>query len=213
MTRFLLVLFLLITSNPLLQAAQPNHNPSTILVLGDSLSAGLGLSQELGWVVLLQKKLHEQQYPYKVINASISGDTTLGGLQRLERALTLNDPAIIIVELGGNDGLRGLPIEQITHNLARIIESSQTYGAKVLLVGMRLPPNYGIAYTKRFHQLYEELASKFHVALVPFLLEGVATRRELMQEDGIHPKANAQPILLDNVWVHLEKMLRMRIPD
>jgi acyl-CoA thioesterase-1 len=207
LTRFLLVLFLLITSNPLLQAAQPNHNPSTILVLGDSLSAGLGISQEMGWVALLQKKLYEQQYPYKVINASISGDTTLGGLQRLKHALTLNDPAIVIVELGGNDGLRGLPIAQIKHNLARIIESSQAYGARVLLIGMRLPPNYGITYTKRFHQLYADLASEYHVALVPFLLEGVATHPELMQEDGIHPKANAQPMLLDNVWVQLEKML------
>ena len=178
-----------------------------MLVLGDSLSAGFGIDQNKGWVKLLKQQLVKDNYSYQVINASISGDTTSGGLARLNHALERYKPSIVIVELGGNDGLQGLPITEINENLAAIITKCRNHGAKVLLIGMRLPPNYGINYTKSFHEVYVSLAKQFHVPLVPFLLEGVATHAEMMQEDGIHPREIAQPMLLKNVWAQLRPLL------
>lgn len=179
-----------------------------ILVLGDSLSAAYGMDQNAGWVSLLQKRLTEQSYDYRVVNASISGATTRGGLSRLDQALQAHSPAIVILELGANDGLRGLTLQEMRGNLAAIIEQSRRNRVNVLLVGMRLPPNYGPAYTKKFHDTYVDLANRYRIPLVPFMLEGVATDFSLMQSDGLHPNAEAQPRVLENVWKHLRGMLK-----
>ncbi len=188
-------------------AGQAQTVPRTILVIGDSLSAGYGVPLEQGWVRLLRQRLAQRAPAYRVVNASISGDTTRGGLERLGPALARYQPDIVILELGGNDGLRGLSLEQTHDNLAGMIEKARDGGARVLLVGMRLPPNYGPAYTQRFHDIYPELARHYGIALVPFLLEGVAGREELMQADGIHPRPAGQPRLLDNVWPYLKPLL------
>jgi acyl-CoA thioesterase-1 len=185
----------------------PDERP-IILVLGDSLSAGFGMEARQGWVNLLRDRLSAQGFPYRVVNASISGDTTLGGLDRLPAALTTQRPSIVILELGGNDGLRGLPLQAMRDNLAKAIELSQQAGAKVLLVGMQIPPNYGPAYTRGFMQIYRQLAERYAISLVPFLLAGVSEVRHLMQADNIHPTAEAQPRLLDNVWPQLEPLLK-----
>lgn len=177
-------------------------------MLGDSLSAGYGLKPAQGWVALLEKRLLSQGYEYRVVNASVSGETTGGGLQRLPRALDLHKPAIVIVELGANDGLRGLPVAQTRDNLSKIVATARQAGAKVVLVGMRLPPNYGPRYTNDFMSMYRDIATEHHVALVPFLLESVALKPALMQPDGLHPTAEAQPALLDTVWPHLEPLLK-----
>jgi acyl-CoA thioesterase-1 len=178
-----------------------------ILVLGDSLSAAYGIDAGMGWVSLLRQRLQDQGYPYRVINASVSGDTTSGGLQRLPQALQQHHPAILIVELGGNDGLRGTPLQVMRGNLRKLVELGRRAGARVLLVGVRLPPNYGPAYTAAFEEVYVQVARETHTPLVPHLLQGVATHRELMQADGIHPKADAQERLLDNVWPELKPLL------
>ncbi len=178
-----------------------------ILVLGDSLSSAYGFDVDNGWVQLLQKRLAESQAGYRVVNASISGDTTNGGAARLPRALEKHRPDIVVVELGGNDGLRGLPLSVTRANLERIIVDSQKTGARVLLLGMRLPPNYGPAYTNAFHAIYKELADQHAVSRVPFLLDGVGGVDEMMQADGIHPRAEAQPLMLENVWPHLKPLL------
>ncbi|MCG8383252.1 MAG: arylesterase [Gammaproteobacteria bacterium] len=178
-----------------------------IAILGDSLSAGYGLQEGESWVTLLQKKLNKQEYNADVVNASISGDTSRNGLNRLSSVLA-RSPDIIIVELGGNDGLRGLSIKEMRQNLKTIIEKSQQIDAKVLLLGMQLPANFGPVYTKMFHQVYFDLASELNVALVPFFMDGVALEKTLMQEDGIHPNAQGQPKLLDNVWPQLEPLLK-----
>lgn len=180
----------------------------TVLVLGDSLSAAHGIEQSQGWVSLLRERLHEACSDCQVINASIGGETSAGGRSRLPALLARDHPDIVIVELGGNDGLRGLPLEQMTANLGAIIDTAQHDGAKVLLVGMRLPANYGAAYTRRFHAVYLHLAKQRRVALVPFLLAGLEDRRDLFQPDGIHPVAAAQETLLDNVWPMLKAMLQ-----
>jgi acyl-CoA thioesterase I len=181
----------------------------TILVFGDSISAGYGLPRvEQGWVALLQAKLMKEGYGYEVVNASVSGETTAGGLGRLPRALSLHHPSIVILELGGNDGLRALPIEQMRTNLARMLDLAKGAGAKVLLVGMRIPPNYGQKYTDEFAAVYAELARDQHVPLVPFLLKDVALRPDLMQADGVHPVEEAQPLLLAAVWPTLEPVLK-----
>jgi acyl-CoA thioesterase-1 len=173
----------------------------TILVFGDSISAGYGLPRvEQGWVALLQAKLKDQGYGYEVVNASVSGETTAGGLARLPRALALHHPAILILELGGNDGLRALAVEQMRDNLSRMIDLSTAAGAKVLLLGMRIPPNYGPQYTAQFAQVYSDLAREKRVPLVPFLLNDIALTPALMQADGIHPDGAGQPRLLENVW-------------
>jgi acyl-CoA thioesterase-1 len=194
-------------SSAVLVHAETNRAGPVILVLGDSLSAGYGIAVDATWVALLERRLTKQGYDYRVVNASASGETTGGARARLPRALELHDPQIVVLELGGNDGLRGLPLKQIRDNLAFLIERSLESGARVVLVGMRMPPNYGEEYAERFHALYGELARQYGVPLVDFFLEGVALDEELMQADGIHPTAAAQPRLLENVWPALKEAI------
>lgn len=179
----------------------------TIVVVGDSLSSGYGFSAEQSWVALLQNRLQSEGYVHDVVNASIAGDTTAGGLARLPRLLDRYSPEVVVLELGGNDGLRGLPVTALRSNLAAMIELSKARGADVLLAGIRIPPNYGPAYTEALTGVYAELAQLHGVALVPFLLEGVALDSALMQADRIHPNAAAQDIILDNVWQALKPLL------
>lgn len=183
-------------------AAQP-----VVLIVGDSLSAGYGLAIHENWPSLLQDRLAASGYPHRVVNASISGDTTSGGLARLPGALERNSPSVVLIGLGGNDGLRAIPIAEIRRNLSRMIQLSEHAGAQVLLAGVHIPPNYGPAYTQAFHNIYHELAKEYGVGLVPFILDGVALDPALMQEDGIHPTAAAQPVIIDNVWPALEPLL------
>lgn len=181
-----------------------------ILVVGDSLSAEYGLKAGEGWVALLQKRLAEQKKPYRVVNASISGDTTSGGRSRLPALLQKHRPAVLIIELGGNDMLRGLPLASSRDNLAAMIHAAQAVGAKVLLVGMQVPPNFGRAYVESFSAMYAELSRSERTGLVPFLLAGVAERPDVadwFQADRIHPLAKAHPLMLDNVWPALKKLL------
>jgi acyl-CoA thioesterase I len=180
----------------------------TILVLGDSLSASYGLAQERGWVNLLQQRLQQEKQAYRVVNASISGETTSGGLYRINALLTQHRPKIVILELGANDGLRGLSIESTRNNLESMIQRAKKSGAKILLLGMRIPPNYGLTYTEQFHRLYEVLAKKYHIQRQPFFLAPIAGQREYFQADGLHPTAAAQPLLLNAVWTDLAPMLR-----
>lgn len=182
----------------------------TIVVLGDSLSAGYGIDADGGWVHLLQQRLHQQGYPYRVVNASISGDTTRGGLTRVPQTLAQHAPYILLVQLGGNDGLRALPLDEMRGNLGAIIEQSRDNGTTVLLIGVRLPPNYGEVYIKKFHGVYSELAKRYQVPLVPYLLEGVGGHDQLMQVDGLHPNRDAQARMLDNVWPHLLPLLQKK---
>jgi acyl-CoA thioesterase-1 len=198
------VLFVLVATS----TASTTNTARTILVLGDSVSAGYGIKASEGWVTLLQQKLRSQGYGYRVVNASVSGETTTGGLTRLPRALQIHRPAIVILELGGNDGLRGLPLATTRGNLDRMIGLSQRAGARVLLVGMKIPPNYGPRYTQGFELIFSDLARQHRLPLVPFLLDKVALTPGLMQEDGIHPKAGGQPVMLGNVWPQLAPMLR-----
>lgn len=179
----------------------------TLLVVGDSLSAAYGVDLQAGWVALLAKRLELEKFDYQVVNASISGDTTANGLTRLPKLLAAHKPAVIIIELGGNDGLRGLSLEQMKHNITAMVTEAKSGNSRVLIVGMRLPPNYGKSYTERFRRIYQEIASEQHVALTPFLLEGIATHRRLMQPDGIHANAEAQPKMLENVWRSLRPLL------
>ena len=181
--------------------------PPKILIFGDSLSAGYGFDIGESWPSLLARRLDAEGYRYEVVNASISGETTAGGVARLPAALDKHRPAVVVLELGGNDGLRGLPLLAVEKNLETMIRTAQKRGAKVVLVGMRLPPNYG-AYARQFQQLYARLARRTDAALVPFLLEGVGDRAELMQSDGIHPRAEAQARLLENVWPTLRGELK-----
>jgi acyl-CoA thioesterase-1 len=183
------------------------ENPK-IMIYGDSLSAAYGIPQQQGWVSLLQKKLASEHYQYEVINASISGETTSGGVSRINNALKQVKPSIVIIELGANDGLRGLPIQEMTTNLETIIQQSKESGAKLLLVGMRIPPNYGPQYTKLFSQSYVKLSQAHQIPLVPFMLENIAAKANLIQDDGLHPNAVAQPMVLDNIWPHLKKLLK-----
>ena len=179
----------------------------TVLVVGDSISAAFGLDTRQGWVALLEKRLAEQGYEHQIVNASISGDTSAGGAARLPGLLVEHQPSLVILELGGNDGLRGQPPAQLQQNLASMIEQAQNSGAKVLLLGMRLPPNYGIRYTTAFAQVFATLAEEKQVAFVPFFLEGVGGVPEMMQRDGIHPAVAAQPVLLENLWPTLLPLL------
>ena len=181
--------------------------PRTVVVLGDSLSAGYGIEIREGWVNLLAQRIASEGYGYQVINASVSGETTQGGLSRLPRVLQLHKPAIVIIELGGNDGLRGLPLAVSRENLRKAIELSRAVQARVVLVGMMIPPNYGQRYTQEFRDMYTTLASKYSIALVPFLLDQVALDPKLMQRDGIHANAAGQPKLLENVWPKLKPLL------
>ena len=179
----------------------------TILVFGDSISAGYGIKAGEGWAALLQKRLASQGYGYRVVNASVSGETTSGGSARLSRALELHTPRVLVLELGANAGVRGLPLDVSRSSLAAMIESAQANDAKVLLLGMRIPPNYGPRYAEGFARMYVELAKKYKVPLVPFFMEKVALRSDLMQSDGLHPTAAAQPLLLDTVWSALRPLL------
>ncbi|WP_242674462.1 arylesterase [Marinobacter halodurans] len=195
-----LCLFLLV---PGLAAAQ-----STLLILGDSLSAGYGVETDKAWVALLRQKLGEEGYgSWQVVNASISGETTDGGLRRLPALLDDRAPAIVIIELGGNDGLRGFPPQVTRQNIARMTTLAQQSGARVLLIGMQMPPNYGPRYTEVFAAIYPDIAREQDAALVPFFLDGIYDRDGFMQADGIHPTAKGQPQLLANVWPHLKPLL------
>lgn len=183
-------------------AAEP-----VILVLGDSLSAAYGIERNRGWVALLQNRLQQAGYPHRVVNASISGDTTAGGLSRLPQALEQFQPDILIIELGGNDGLRGLGNRQTRDHLDQMITLARAAHSRPLLLGMMLPPNFGKVFTEKFLQIYRDLAEQRRVPLVPFFLEGVADRPDWMQGDGIHPNAAGQPLMLEHVWAQLEPML------
>jgi acyl-CoA thioesterase-1 len=181
---------------------------ANILVVGDSLSAGFGLNLEDTWVALMQARLDSKGYGYRMVNASISGDTTGNGLRRLPRAIDLHQPEIVIIELGANDGLRGLPVEVMQQNLAEMIRTAKAGGARVVLAGMLMPPNYGDEYTESFAAAFPALARKFDVPLIPFFLDGIALNPSLLQADGLHPTAEAQPLLLETVWATLEPELR-----
>ena len=183
-------------------------DPPVILVVGDSISAGYGLPSGAGWVALLQKRLEASHFPHRVINASISGDTTAGGRERLDALLAQHRPAITIIELGGNDGLRGGSLDAMRDNLDAMISMAQKTGSNVLVVGIRLPPNYGPAYVQRFAATFGDVAGTRKAALVPFLFEGFGENNSMFQPDGIHPTAAAQQKLLDNVWRGLEPLLR-----
>jgi len=180
----------------------------TILVFGDSLSAAYGIRPEQGWVALLTQRLQAQGYGYQIVNASVSGETTSGGLQRLPRALQLHQPGIVVLELGANDALRGLPLDGTRANLAQMVRLSQEAGARVLLVGIRIPPNYGPRYTEEFESVFPELAKQYHLPLVPFLLQDVALNPARMQEDGMHPNAAGEAPILDTVWPYLKPLLK-----
>ncbi|RIA36246.1 acyl-CoA thioesterase-1 [Ectopseudomonas oleovorans] len=179
----------------------------TLLVVGDSISAAFGLDSRQGWVALLEKRLADEGFEHKVINASISGDTSAGGAARLPALLAEHKPELVIIELGGNDGLRGQAPAQLQQNLASMVENAQRAGAKVLILGMRLPPNYGARYTTAFAQVFSDVAEQKQVPLVPFFLEGVGGVPGMMQSDGIHPTEGAQPLLLENAWPALKPLL------
>ncbi|MEM5386045.1 arylesterase [Paraburkholderia phymatum] len=179
----------------------------TIVVLGDSISAEYGLPRDTGWVSLMRQRLSSERIDYNVANASISGDTTSGGRARLPALMQRLKPAIVIVELGANDALRGVPLGTTEDNLRTIIKEAQQGHAKVLLIGMYVPPNYGLDYTQKFHGLYGELAKQLRVPLVPFLLAGIENKPDMFQSDQIHPTQQAQPLLLDNVWPALKPLL------
>ena len=190
------------------QAAPPPPTPRTVVLVGDSLSAGHGLDIGQGWAALLAARLAREAPGWTLVNASISGDTTAGGLARLPALLTQHHPKVVIIELGGNDALRGLSLRATTENLTAMVRSARSAGARVMLVGMRIPPNYGAAYADRFAAIFPTVAHATGAVLVPFLLEGVAEHRDLFQPDGIHPIARAQPRMLDNVWPRLRPLLR-----
>ncbi|WP_084610101.1 arylesterase [Sedimenticola selenatireducens] len=199
MKKLFLLLMFVISNVP---AAEP-----VILVLGDSLSAAYGIERSRGWVALLQDRLQQAGYPHRVVNASISGDTTAGGLSRLPQALEQFQPDILIIELGGNDGLRGLGNDQTRDHLDQMITLARAAHSRPLLLGMMLPPNFGKAFTEKFLQIYRDLAEQRRVPLVPFFLEGVADRPDWMQGDGIHPNAAGQPLMLEHVWAQLQPLL------
>jgi len=181
--------------------------PPVLLILGDSLSAGYGMDREQSWVNLLDIRLQESGHSYRILNSSISGDTSQGGLSRIPRLLDQYQPEIVIIELGANDGLRGIDPSITRANITSMIQQSQEMGALVLLAGIRLPPNYGSAYLEKFESIYSDLAIEFETLLVPFFMDGVALSPEFLQADNIHPNEKGQPVLLDNVWRVLEPAL------
>jgi acyl-CoA thioesterase-1 len=189
-------------------AAGAQSAPRSIVVFGDSLSAAYGIAQARGWVALLAERLKRERPDYSVVNASISGETSAGGAARIGKTLEQHKPAIVILELGANDGMRGLPVAQMNQNLAAMIEQAQKARARVVLVGMKLPPNYGPEYTQAFESTYGELAKRYKTALVPFLLEDFAEKQELFQPDRIHPNEAAQPLMLERVWKALQPLLK-----
>lgn len=200
MKKFLITILLTLCTLPALAE-------NTILIVGDSLSAGYGIDPSQGWVQLLQQRLQNLKYKYHVVNASITGDTTSNGLQRLPAALKQYQPQITIIELGGNDALRGLPTPLIKNNLQKIIALTEAANSKVMLLGVRIPPNYGEAYTGQFQQIYQDFSQQTDLVVVPLFLTGIDTDHAKMQADGIHPLASAQPVMLENVWGTLQKLL------
>ena len=180
---------------------------NSIVVLGDSISASHRMEVQQGWVNLLQQQLEKTGNDYKLVNESVSGETTAGGLARIDEILTKYRPCVLILELGANDGLRGLSPKEMKKNLAEIIKRAQQQNAQVLLLSMRIPPNYGKRYTDMFYQVYKQLGKELKISLVPFILNDVALMKELMQKDGLHPNAKAQPIIADKVWEHLKDLL------
>jgi len=182
--------------------------PKTVLVVGDSLSAEYGIARGAGWVALLEQKMKSEKIDAKVVNASISGETTSGGKARLPALLGQHKPDLVVIELGANDGLRGLPVPSAEANLRAMIAAAQAQKARVLLVGMRMPPNYGRAYTERFFGMFQTVATSTKSPLVPFMLEGVADKPALFQQDRLHPTAQAHPIILNNIWPTFEKMVK-----
>jgi acyl-CoA thioesterase-1 len=206
------LLFVLFSVTPLFANAEtipdavPDQAPA-IVVLGDSLSAAYSMEISQAWPSLLQQRLIENGHAHRIFNSSITGDTTQGGLARLPRLLDKHQPVIVLLELGGNDGLRGLPIEVTRSNLSSMIEQSQSIGAAVLLAEMRIPPNYGRTYTEKFNDTYGLLQQKYAIELLPFLLQDIALEPGLMQADGIHPTAAAQPLILDQIWEILQPLL------
>jgi len=200
-----LVLMLLALATPPISAE--STKPAVVLVFGDSLSAAYRMDEAEGWVALLQERLNEHGKNIRVVNGSVSGETTAGGLARLPALLRSSNPDVVILELGGNDGLRGLPVPAMRSNLREMILMSRDAGAQVLLAGIQIPPNYGPRYTVPFYAQYRELADEFDLPLIPFLLDGIAEDSRLMQDDGIHPTAEAQPMIVDIVWPVLLPML------
>jgi len=194
------------------EVASPTRQPSpidrerVIVAFGDSLTAGLGVAEEEAYPAVLERKIHQAGFSYRVVNAGVSGETTAGGLRRVSWVLQ-NRPEIVILELGANDGLRGLSILETKKNLSEIIEELQREHIRIVLAGMRMPPNYGKEYTEAFEKIFPELAGRFHLALIPFFLEGVATRSDLNQADGIHPTAEGYRIVVNNIWPKLEPLL------
>jgi acyl-CoA thioesterase-1 len=200
MTRFLFALIVSLMSM--------TATAKSIVVLGDSISAGYGIEVTQGWVALLQKKLNEKHSHYIISNESISGDTTAGGLARIDNGLKLHKPNIMIIELGANDGLRGLSPALIKNNLAEMVLRAQKSGAKVLLLSMKIPPNYGKRYIDLFYNIYPQLAKEMGVPYVPFIMENVALTKDMMQQDGLHPNAKGQPVIVDRIWPHLLPLLK-----
>ncbi|MGF6274899.1 acyl-CoA thioesterase-1 [Massilia sp. UYP11] len=192
----------------LMATASAYSAPKTVLVVGDSLSAEYGIARGAGWVALLERKLQRENIAARVVNASISGETTSGGRARLPALIKQHRPDIVVIELGANDGLRGLPVPSAEANLRAMIAMAQETKARVLLVGMRMPPNYGRAYTERFFNMFETVAKSTRSALVPFMLEGVADKPALFQQDRLHPTAQAHPIILDNIWPQFAALIK-----
>ena len=182
--------------------------PSTLLVFGDSLSAAYGMKESQGWVRLLETQINQSELNFSVVNGSISGETSTGGLARLPAMLENYSPDIVILELGGNDGLRGLPLAALEKNMRTMVDLISQSGAEILLTGIQIPPNYGPRYTEPFFDIYEKIAKSQDLSLVPFLIDGIPQQPDLMQADGIHPKAEAQYLILENVWPYLEELLR-----
>ncbi|HEY5654226.1 MAG TPA: arylesterase [Woeseiaceae bacterium] len=200
---------LLFSSLVFLASAAHGGEDGTIMVFGDSLSAGYGIDIDQSWTHLLQQRLHNEGYEYTVVNASISGDTTESGAARIGPALEKFAPTLVILELGGNDGLRGIPLERMQDNLLSIVNQSKAAGAAVILLGIRIPTNYGPRYTEAFEAVFRDIATQTETPWIEFFIEGVALRPELMQDDGIHPNAEAQPVLLDNAWPIILQALRL----
>jgi len=207
---FVLTLFLFVSALAAAQEpaqAMPIATQRTLLVMGDSLSAAYGLAAEQGWVALLGERMRHEKPDWRVVNASISGETTAGGAARIQAALREHEPALVAIELGANDGLRGLPLEQARANLERMIAAAKTSGARVLLIGIRIPPNYGPDYALVFDAIYTDLSKQHNTALLPFLLEPIAAERDAFLPDNLHPTAASQPKLLDHVWTALAPLL------
>jgi acyl-CoA thioesterase I len=206
MIRRALLLFLALCLAP----AAAGASAKTVMVYGDSLSASYGVPREQGWVSLLAQRMQEEGLDYSVVNASVSGETTAGGVRRIDEALKMHRPSVVVIELGANDGLRGQPPEAMRRNLEAMIEACRRTGARVLLIGMRLPPNYGPDYISRFHQTFIDVARKHRLPVVPFLFEGFADNRAYFQPDAVHPTARAQPLMLDTVWPALKPLLERK---